>query len=46
MRRIVRESGLSIALFTLVFASIAGQSLAGHHGYSEDQRERGQPAVS
>ena len=46
MRRVLRENGLSIALFLLFFFSLAGQSLTGHKEYNDDQQEHGQPTAS
>lgn len=47
MRRIFRENGLSIVLFTAFFLTfLVGQSLTGHREYNNDQQEHGQPSVS
>jgi hypothetical protein len=47
MRRILRENGLSIVLFTCFFITILlGQSLTGHKEYNSDQQEHGQPTIS
>ena len=45
MSRLLRNNGLSIALFLLFFFSLAGQALTGLHEYNEDQEEHNQPAV-
>jgi hypothetical protein len=45
MRRIFRDNGLSIVLFTLFFLSLIGQSFTGHREYNEDQQEHNQPAI-
>jgi len=45
MRRVLRENGLSIVLFGLMFLCILGQYLAGRLEYNLDQQEHGQPAV-
>lgn len=46
MRRILRENGLSIVLFTFFLIFLVGQSLTGHKEYNDDQQEHGQPAIS
>ena len=43
MRRILRENGLSLALFALFLFSVAGQSIAGQQEYNDDQQQHGQP---
>src|SRR5215211_6166563 len=46
MRRILRENGLSIVMFTFFLIFLVGQSLTGHKEYNDDQQEHGQPTVS
>ncbi|HKQ53995.1 MAG TPA: DUF6766 family protein [Pyrinomonadaceae bacterium] len=47
MRRILRENGLSIVVFTCFFlVFFVGQSLTGHQEYNNDQQEHGQPTIS
>jgi hypothetical protein len=46
MRRVLRENGLSIVLFGLMFFCILGQYLTGRVEYNRDQQEHGQPGVS
>ena len=45
MRRFLRENSLSLALFALFLFSLIGQSIAGWHTFSEDQRDHGAPAL-
>jgi hypothetical protein len=45
MRRILRENGLSIAMFILFFFALAGQSVTGYHQYNEEQQDHGHPVV-
>lgn len=45
MHRFLRNNGLSLVLFALFLASLAGQSVTGHHQYNGDQREHGRPTV-
>ncbi|MDQ3684932.1 MAG: hypothetical protein M3430_04945 [Acidobacteriota bacterium] len=45
MKEILRNNGLSIALFALFFLSFAGQILTGHHQYNQEQQEHRQSAV-
>lgn len=45
MRRIFRENGLSIVLFTLFLFTVVGQSITGYHEYNQDQQEHKQQAV-
>jgi hypothetical protein len=45
MRRILRENGLSIVMFTLFLFTLAGQSVTGYHQYNEEQQDHGQPVV-
>jgi hypothetical protein len=44
--RLLRDNGLSIAVFTLFAASIAGQSVAGHIDHNDERVERGQAPIS
>lgn len=46
MKRMLRENGLSIALFGLFFLSLVGQFITGQHEYNQDQQEHGQPTAS
>lgn len=46
MRRILRENGLSIAMFTLFIFALAGQSVTGYRQYNEGQKDHGQPTIS
>ena len=46
MRRILRENGLSIVLFSLFLFSLIGQTLTGHKEYNDDQQEHRQPTIS
>jgi len=43
--RFLFENGLSIAAFAFFAVSFAGQIVAGHRTYNEDQRGHGQPSV-
>jgi hypothetical protein len=43
MRKILRENGLSIVLFLLLFICLVGQAVAGMFAYNEEQQEHGQP---
>jgi hypothetical protein len=45
MRRILRDNGLSIALFLLFLFSLVGQSITGYHEYNQDQQEHKQPTI-
>ena len=45
MRRVWRESSLSIVMFGFFIAFLAGQSMAGHREYNQDQREHGEPVA-
>lgn len=45
MRKLWRENGLSIVLFTLFAASLAGQVLTGQREYNETQKEHAQAQV-
>jgi hypothetical protein len=45
MRRLLRENSLSIVMFGLFLAFLAGQSVAGHREYNQDQREHREPTA-
>ena len=45
MRRLWRENSLSIVMFGFFLAFLAGQSIAGHRSYNQDQREHDEPVV-
>jgi hypothetical protein len=45
MRRLFRENGLSIVLFSLFLVFWIGQSVAGHREHNSEQREHRQPEV-
>lgn len=45
MRRIFRENGLSIVLFSLFLFALLGQILTGFREFNDDQQEHGQPPV-
>ena len=46
MRRAVRNNSLSIVLFALFFVFLAGQSVAGHRVFNEEQVEHGSPEIT
>ena len=46
MRRLFRDNGLSITVFTLFVAILIGQSLVGQRVYNQDQVEHGQAAIT
>lgn len=47
MRRVFRNNGLSIVLFSLFFITFAvGQTVTGHLQHNEDQQEHGRPTLS
>ncbi|HEX6433507.1 MAG TPA: DUF6766 family protein [Gemmatimonadales bacterium] len=46
MRRLLRENGLSIVLFSLFIIFWVGQSITGHREHNSEQAEHGQPAIS
>src|ERR1044072_1569612 len=46
IHRVLRDNGLSLVLFGLFALSLAGQALAGHRHYNDEQTEHGQPTVS
>jgi hypothetical protein len=43
MKRFFRDNGLSLALVVLFLGSWAGQAVAGHQVYNQEQREHGEP---
>ncbi len=45
MRRLLRDNGLSIVVFTLFFAFVVGQSIAGFLDYNSTEKEHGRPPV-
>ena len=45
MRRILRENGLSIVMFSLFLFSVVGQSIMGYHEYNDDQEQHGQARI-
>ena len=45
MRRLLRDNGLSIVVFTLFFAFVVGQSIVGLLDYNSTQKEHGSPPV-
>lgn len=45
MRRILRENGLSIVMFSLFLFSVVGQSITGFHEYNDDQKDHGQASI-
>jgi hypothetical protein len=46
LRRILRENGLSLTMFGLFFACLAGQSLTGWRQHNDEQRSHGRPPTS
>ncbi|HEY0713444.1 MAG TPA: DUF6766 family protein [Polyangia bacterium] len=46
MKRVLRDNGLSIALFALFLASLLGQSLTGWREHNDEQRDHNRAAVS
>ena len=46
LRRFVREHGLSLVAVALFALSLAGQTIAGHRVYNDEQRQHGQPTTS
>ena len=46
MKRILRDNGLSIAVFGLFILFLIGESIAGHRANNEDRREHALPPVS
>jgi len=45
MKRILRENGLSLALFGFFIVLLVGQSIVGLYHYNEDQQEHNQPPI-
>jgi len=45
MRRLLRDNGLSIVVFTLFFAFVVGQSFVGFHDSNSTEKEHGRPPV-
>jgi hypothetical protein len=45
MRRLLRDNGLSIAMFGLFFVFVAAQSITGFLDYNSTEKEHGQPPV-
>jgi hypothetical protein len=46
MRRLLRENGLSIVLFSLFIVFWIGQSITGHREYNNEQAEHGEAGIS
>src|SRR5262245_19473605 len=46
MRRFLKENGLSIVFLLLFLGALAGQALAGHADYNDQQAEHGDAGVS
>ena len=46
MRRIVRDQGLTLAMFGIFAVLLVGQSVTGQHDYNQDQRDHGEATVS
>jgi hypothetical protein len=46
VRRFLFESSLSLFFLVLFLSALAGQSMAGHGAFNEEQREHGQAAIS
>src|SRR5829696_1237684 len=45
MRRLLRDNGLSIAMFGLFFVFVSAQSTMGFLDYNSTEKEQGQPPV-
>jgi hypothetical protein len=45
MRRLLRENGLSIVMFSLFLFAVAGQIFTGFHEYNDDEKDHGQPTL-
>jgi hypothetical protein len=45
MRRLLRDNGLSIVVFTLFFTFLVGQSIAGFLDYNSTEKEHARPTV-
>jgi len=46
MRRILRENGLSIVMFSLFVFAVVGQSITGYHEYNDDLKQHGQAQLA
>jgi hypothetical protein len=46
MRRFLRDNGLSVVFLLLFLAALAGQAVAGHADFNEDQLRHGDPEMS
>jgi hypothetical protein len=46
MRRLFRNNGLSIVLFSMFLTFLVAQSVVGHHQYNHEQAEHQQPKVT
>ena len=42
----MRDNSLSLVFLVLFVAALAGQAIAGHHLYNDEQREHGEPPAS
>jgi len=45
MRRLLRENGLSIVMFSLFLFAVAGQTFTGLHEYNDDEKDHGRPTL-
>ena len=45
MRRLLRENGLSIVMFSLFLFAVVGQTFTGFHEYNDDRKDHGQPSL-
>lgn len=45
MRRLLRENGLSIVMFSLFLFAVVGQTFTGFHEYNDDEKDHGQPTL-
>lgn len=46
MRRILRENGLSIVMFSLFIFAVVGQSVTGYHEYNDDRKQHGEAQLA
>ena len=46
MRRFLRENSLSLFFGVIFLGALAGQAIAGHIAYNEDQLAHGEPPIS
>jgi len=46
MRRFMKENGLSVVFLVLFLAALAGQAIAGHASFNEQQMAHGSPEIS